>query len=61
MFHSYRQTQLAAALKKCASCGQPLPVSLDKAQPVASLCDNCAHPVRLGGVRAPVARDVARS
>lgn len=54
MFHSFgRRIDVASALKKCASCGQPLPVQLDVAAAPAQLCAGCARPVRLGGARAP--------
>jgi hypothetical protein len=53
VFHSYRRQPAASNAAKCALCGQPLPVQLDVARAPASLCDSCARPVRLGGVRAP--------
>ena len=55
MFHSYRRAgDVAVALKKCAVCGQPLPMPTDSARPIGTLCSTCSRPIKLGGVRAPV-------
>jgi hypothetical protein len=44
---------VASSFKKCAVCGQALAVQIDVAAAPALLCETCARPVRLGGVRAP--------
>jgi len=52
LFHPYRRVDVAAALKKCTACGQPLPAPLDAARPPSTLCPECARPIRLGAARA---------
>jgi hypothetical protein len=54
LFTSARK--VASASKPCANCGAPLPVLAGTAREAEPLCANCARPVRLGALRAPVAR-----
>jgi len=51
LFHPYRRVHVAAALKRCAVCGQPLPIPTDAVRPASTLCASCARPIKLGGVR----------
>jgi hypothetical protein len=56
MYFFTSSRKVASVSKPCANCGAPLPVPAGTAREADALCSNCARPVRLGTVRAPVAR-----
>jgi hypothetical protein len=48
--------KLAATTRPCANCGAPIAVVAGAAREAETLCASCSRPIRLGAVRAPLAR-----